>query len=168
MQDNTLVKRTMWAQLIFNTALFLLVAAMCLLIGGLVLNNPPLGQAPGTWPRLKHYLTQNVAETRRNHEFPELELRCYRLSPAQLYARLEHSLELLDWQISERNLQQYTLHAVITSRLFQFQDDLYIELRPASCGTELYIRSQSRVGKGDLAANTRHILTLQEVLARQV
>ncbi|HXH03819.1 MAG TPA: DUF1499 domain-containing protein [Candidatus Competibacteraceae bacterium] len=154
--------------LLVNTVTLFIAALGCLLMGALVINNPPLGDPPGMWVRLRTYLTQNVAETRRDHEFHELELRCYRLPPKALFTRVEHAIHLLDWEVVEIDPRQHTLHAVITTPLFRFKDDLYVRLQVAACGTELHIRSQSRVGRGDLAANTRHILDLLEVLSRQL
>ncbi|MBW2442530.1 MAG: DUF1499 domain-containing protein, partial [Deltaproteobacteria bacterium] len=44
--------------------------------------------------------------------------------------------------------------------LFKFKDDIQIRLNIGDCGTELHIRASSRIGRGDLGANTRHILEL--------
>jgi uncharacterized protein (DUF1499 family) len=138
-----------------------------LAVGGLVLNNPPLYDAPGFGRRLLTYLTTNVAETRRDHPFPELELRCYRLSPTVLFSRIEQAVEALGWEILERNPECHHLHARASTPLLKFQDDLEIRLAVTGRGTEVHVRSSSRVGKGDLGANSRHILDLFQILARQ-
>lgn len=144
----------------------LIAAAGCLIVGAIVLNNPPINDPPGMGWRLWTYLTRNVAETRRHHEFPELELRCYRMSPGRLYERVEHAVNVLDWDVVERRPEAYSLHAVVSTQLLKFKDDVTIELKVADCGTELYVRAASRVGRADLAANTRHILTLHAMLDR--
>lgn len=146
---------------------FLLAAVGCLVVGGLIVNNPPLNDPPGFGERFKTYLTKNVAETRRDHRFPELELPCYPLPPGSLLTRIEHTVALLDWDVEKVDTRDYRLHAVATTPLLHFKDDVEIHLVSASCGTELHVRSSSRVGQGDLGANTRHILDLLETLGRQ-
>jgi hypothetical protein len=74
------------SSLLVNTAFLLIAAFGCLAIGAIVLNNQPLNAPPGFMVRLQKYLTTNIAETRRKHEFPELELRCYPVSPDVLFS----------------------------------------------------------------------------------
>jgi uncharacterized protein (DUF1499 family) len=147
--------------------LLILAGTGSLAVGGLVLNNPPLYDAPGFGRRLLTYLTTNVAETRRDHPFPELELRCYRLPPAVLFSRIEQAVEALGWEILECTSEHYHLHAGVSTPLLKFRDDLEVHLAVTGGGTEVHVRSSSRVGKGDLGANSRHILDLFQILARQ-
>lgn len=144
----------------------LIALAGCLAIGALMLNSVRLGDPPGTGRRLLAYLNTHVAETRRGHEFPELELRCYRMSPAQLYDRVEQAVRVLNWEIVEPGAQAGTLHATVTSQLLRFVDDVHVELRVAACGTELHVRSASRIGRGDFGANARHVMELHMTLDR--
>ena len=153
--------------LIVNTITFLIAGAGCLVVGALVLNNLPLGDPPGLMPRLKAYFSENSAETRRDHPFPELELRCYRTTPQALFPRVEHALQRLAWDIIDSDPHNHHLRAVIETPLLKFKDDIEIQLQLADCGTELHVRAQSRIGRGDLGANTRHILDLYDALARQ-
>ena len=50
----------------------------------------------------------------------------------------------------------------MTTPLWRFQDDVHIRVEPdpATDRAVLLIRSESRVGKGDLGTNTRHVLDL--------
>ena len=157
----------MGTTLLLNTAFLILAAFGCLIIGALMINEAPLFEPPGFANRLRTYLTTNVAETRRNHEFPELELRCYKVTPQALFPRLERAIDVLGWQLVDDAPEQYRLKAVVETQLLKFKDDIDIQLRLADCGTELHIRASSRVGRGDLAANTRHIMALHNVLASQ-
>jgi hypothetical protein len=143
------------------------VILLCLVSGALLANYPPLLAPPGFGERLLTYLTTHTAETRRNHRFPELELPCMPLSSAKLLPRLEEAMQSLNWQIQEIDAPQGRLSAVITTPVLRFNDDLEIHLVPAVSCTELHIRSSSRSGKGDLGANTRHILDLLQALQRQ-
>ena len=154
--------------LLVNTVIFFVAVLGCLTVGALMLNNLPLGDPPGFLRRLWTYFTTNMAETRRDHRFPELELPCVALSPGVLFTRIEHTLEVLNWQIIESDHREYYIHAVVETMLLRFKDDIMIKLEPGRYGTEIHIRSRSRVGRGDLGTNTRHILNLLEMLARQV
>lgn len=152
---------------LINIVLFLLAGIGCLVVGSIVINNPPINDPPGFGIRLRTYLTNNVAETRRNHRFPELELPCYTLPPAPLFSRVERAVMILGWEVMEVDTKHYRLHAVAVTPLLKFKDDIEIQLLSAPCGTELHIRSTSRVGQGDLGANTRHILNLMDVLGQR-
>ena len=158
----------MLAELLINLIVLFIVGMGCLIIGALQLNNLPMAEPPGFKKRIWTYLSSNSAETRRNHTFPELELPCPRMAPGILFARIEHTLDLLDWQIVDSEPQDYRLRAVAKTPLLEVEDDIDIILLPENGYTELHIRSSSRVGRCDLGANTRHILNLLEMLARQV
>lgn len=149
-----------------NTIILVLATLGCLIVGAVILNNPPLYDPPGFFSRMKTYLTSNVAETRRDHEFPELELRCYNVAPDKLFTYLEKAILMLGWQVIESDVQQHRIQAMTETTLLKFKDDIDIQLQLADCGTELHVRSSSRVGRGDFAANTRHILDLMDALAR--
>jgi hypothetical protein len=148
---------------------FLITTAilLCLVGGTLLANHPPLSAPPGFSERLLIYLTTHTAETRRTHRFPELELPCLPLPPAKLLPRLEEAMQSLNWQVQEIDAPQGRLRAVITTPVLRFKDDIEIHLVPAAGCTELHMRSSSRSGKGDLGANTRHILDLLQALQRQ-
>lgn len=56
------------------------------------------------------------------------------------------------------------LQVEVESALFGFVDDLTVFLLPSGSGTQVDVYSASRVGKGDLGANARHIRELIEQL----
>ena len=154
--------------LLINTAVLLLAAFGCLILGALILNDLPLNDEPGLLLRLKKYLTANSAETRRNSPYPELELRRYRMPPQALYERVKFAVELLGWTLADTDPREHRLRAVAESRLFRFKDDIDIRLTPTAAGTELHVRARSRVGRADLGTNTRHVMNLHATLARQL
>lgn len=155
-------------QLLINSIMFLAATLGCLLIGAFMINNPPMNDPPGFYTRLKTYLTTNVAETKLNHPFPELELPRVATAPGLLLTRLELTLEILNWEIIKVDPRNHEIHAVVATPLFKFKDDVLIKLNPTTAGTEIHIRSSSRVGRGDFGANTRHIMDLLAMLQRQV
>ena len=64
-----------------------------------------------------------------------------------------------DWQITYVDPKTRTLEGVSTSKLFHFQDDFVIEVRPGPNGTSLVeMRSKSRDGVGDLGVNYNRIV----------
>lgn len=155
-------------QLLLNLLVFFLTGLSLLIIGALILNELPMKAPPGLLERMRTYLTRNVAQTRRQHRFPELELPVYRMAPGPLFARLERAVEILGWELVESDNQEFHLHAVAESRLWRFRDDVEVRLVAGDHGTEIHIRASSRVGKGDLGTNTRHILNLLRCLDRTI
>jgi uncharacterized protein (DUF1499 family) len=74
--------------------------------------------------------------------------------------------QLPRWEIIESSDDRRELNAVVTTKLFRFKDDVTINVVPEPGGRPaLMIRSTSRVGKGDLGANTRHVLDVYDALA---
>jgi uncharacterized protein (DUF1499 family) len=138
----------------------LLVVAVpgVLLAGGLLLNRPPLIAPPGPWERLKTYLTTNVAETRPDHRFPELRPPLLPATLEEARAAVLAAMEGLGWQ--EVRMGGDALRALVVTPLFRFRDEVTVRLEATGEGTRLHARSASRVGRGDLAANTRHLLDL--------
>ncbi len=142
---------------------FLTVITVGSLLTALVRNNPPWGQPPGFGSRLVTYLNSHVAETHAASEFPELRPRTYPgLLPDHLFGVVDQAATKLGWEVLERNVQRHTLRAVATTPIMRFQDDVGITIVPTDDkrGSVLFVRSESRVGRGDLAANTRHVLDL--------
>ena len=133
-----------------------------LLAGGLWMNNLPWDDPPGMGIRLQTYLESHVAETAEGSPFPELRPRHYpNVSPDQLFAHVERAVAgMPDWTIAARDAKRRRVEAVVSTPLLRFQDDVTINVTAEANGNGavLFLRSQSRIGQGDLGANTRHIL----------
>ncbi len=146
-----------------------LVAVMTVgaLVSSLMGNEARLLGPPGVGARLRTYLSTNVAETSDTSPFPELRPRRYPdLGPEALFARVEEAVRALPRsRIRDRHPHTHWLRAVVRTRVLGHRHDLtvWVEADPAG-GSVLQVRSASRVGRGDLAANTRHILDLYERL----
>jgi uncharacterized protein (DUF1499 family) len=82
-----------------------------------------------------------------------------RLDPTAAFARVtEVAKASPTWQITYSDPATNTLEAVATSKLWHFQDDIVIQVRPAPDGTSLIeMRSKSRDGIGDFGVNARRI-----------
>ena len=136
-----------------------------LLIAGLIANRLPLTDPPGFTTRLSTYLNTHVAETTEDSSFPELRLRRYEAPDGLLFDIVRRAVQGLKWEIIGSDAVAKEIQAVVTTKIWRFKDDVSIEVRPAQpSGSVLRIRSVSRVGKGDLGANTRHVMDLIEAV----
>ena len=70
------------------------------------------------------------------------------------------------WNIDSTNESLHTFEGVATSRIFGFQDDFVVRVRPDGAGSIVDMRSKSRDGKGDLGANAARIRSFLEDLAK--
>jgi uncharacterized protein (DUF1499 family) len=82
-----------------------------------------------------------------------------RLSPADAFARVtEVAKASPTWTITYSDQSKDTLEAVATSKLWHFQDDIVIQIRPTPDGASLIeMRSKSRDGTGDFGVNAKRI-----------
>lgn len=137
----------------------LLAIPFFMIAGGLILNDLPWNDPPGFGKRLATYLNNNDVRTSADSVFPELLPRRYALDTNELKKVIAESVASLEWKIEEPFQQTNKLHAVVMTRLLSFKDDIYITIEQEKAGTQLVnVRSVSRVGKGDLGANTRHVI----------
>ena len=81
------------------------------------------------------------------------------LSPADAFARVtEVAKASPNWTITYTDPATNTFEVVATSKLFHFNDDVVIQVRPSSDGASLIeMRSKSRDGIGDFGVNARRI-----------
>ena len=63
----------------------------------------------------------------------------------------------LGWEIVAAEPQHGRLEATDTSLLFGFTDDIVIRITPHARGSQLDIRSMSRVGRSDVGVNAHRI-----------
>ncbi len=114
---------------------------------------------PGPAARLISYLSLNDRQTAMSPEYPELMTRSYPLTGDQMRQTVIDAFARLNWELIESG--ETTVHAVVTTRLFKYKDDVYVTVEAVSADeSSLQVRSVSRVGRGDLGTNIRHILDL--------
>ncbi|MCZ6526584.1 MAG: DUF1499 domain-containing protein, partial [Gammaproteobacteria bacterium] len=71
--------------------------------------------------------------------------------------------------IIEKDTTEHSWHALVTTPLWKYKDDITIRLTPqTNNATSVYVRSQSRTGKGDLGTNTRHVMDFYQALEIQM
>lgn len=134
-------------------------------VGTMLFNRAPLWKPPGPWTRMATYLVTNVAETSDQAVRPELRTPSYTVAPATLYRAVREAMERLGWRLVEQDPAAGRLASVVRTPLWHFRDDVTVTiLEPPGGGSALYVRSASRVGRGDLAANTRHVRDLLDAV----
>ncbi len=150
---------------LLQVVFFLAVVWASLLAAGLISNDLPWSDPPGMGSRLMTYLSTNVAETTPDTAFPELRPRTYAAPAALMFDVARRAAAALHWELSTVDPEARKIEAVVTTRIIKFKDDVTIWVK--ADGEErstLFARSASRVGKGDLGANTRHIMNLFEAV----
>jgi uncharacterized protein (DUF1499 family) len=150
---------------LLQVVFFLVLLGIALIAAGIIANRLPLTEPPGLLTRLSTYLNTNVAETQEHSLFAELRLHRYEAPPELLFDVARRAAQNLKWEITVLDASKKEIQAVVTTKVWGFKDDVTVQIQPAQpSGNWLWIRSASRVGKGDLGANTRHVLDLiQEV-----
>jgi uncharacterized protein (DUF1499 family) len=88
------------------------------------------------------------------------------LPPAEAYTRAQQlAASMPSWTVTDGDPNAGTIEAVATTRLFGFQDDIAIRVRPDGAnGSRVDVRSKSRDGKGDLGTNAARIRTYVSAL----
>ena len=111
------------------------------------------------------YLTSNVAETTKDSEFPELRPQTYAAPAALMFDVARRSAQGLKWELTTVDTEARKIEAVVTTKIIGFKDDvtIWVEAESEDRST-VYARSASRVGKGDLGANTRYLMNFQETV----
>lgn len=126
-----------------------------------------LTDAPGLKARLGDFFRYNTVETSDNHRYPELLTPDYATSSEQLKEAILESISNLGWELQEDNGDK--LHVIISSAMVNFKDDMHIQLiADGADKTKLKIRSSSRVGRADFAANLSHVVKLKKQLEQRL
>ena len=142
----------------------LLVLLLCLsgtLFFTLYKNDANLFQAPGFTQRLSVFLSSNTAATKDDHEFEELRTPVYKMSAEALYKRVILAGSKLGWQVAASDSDNQNANFVVLSPVFLYKDDVFVQVKFIDIDkSSLCIKSSSRKGRADLAANAGHIQVL--------
>jgi uncharacterized protein (DUF1499 family) len=119
------------------------------------------GLAVTAWPRI------NSVETGQTPEYPDLQPREYRQSEQAVAEAVRSAIEGLPrWRLvgSGRGPGGTAIHAVATTPVLGFEDDVTIRIRRKDGKTRLSVKSASQVGKWDFGQNARNIRKLLAAL----
>lgn len=157
------------ASIAVRITLVLALLPVIFVVASLAWNRPPLFDPPGFQTRLKTYFTTHVAETRENHPFPELRPRTFDIAPEILFRLTLDTVSRRGWIHSSLGSTPHALSAVVTTPLWRFKDDVEIRVLTSHADQSfLYVRSESRQGKGDLGANLGRVMGLVTEIEERV
>ncbi len=143
-----------------------IIAFVMILVVGLVFftlqrNGANLFQEPGFAKRLSTFLSTNVAETSDDNPLPELRTPVFSVNAEKLYQRVLYVAAESGWSVLANDRDNQDANFVVRSPIFLFEDDVYIQVKFINMNeSSLYVRSSSRTGKADFAANSGHIQAL--------
>lgn len=116
------------------------------------------------WPRVSD------VETGRSPEYPELQVKEYRASPAAVAKAAERAIASLPrWRLvgSGRGPAGTALQAE-AGTVLQLRYDVTVRITSRGGLTQVSVRSESRVGSLDLGQNARNIRSFLEALDREL
>jgi uncharacterized protein (DUF1499 family) len=94
--------------------------------------------------------------------YPDLQTLHSALSAEEAFNRSLQVAQDLGWDIYLQDHRTGVIEAVDTTRIMAFKDDVIIRVRSSAQGSQLDLRSVSRVGEGDIGANTKRIRAFLE------
>jgi uncharacterized protein (DUF1499 family) len=124
-------------------------------------DNPPefehAAEIPANRGRDMKYDKQKFA-ARQSAGYPDLAPLKMPTDPSATFAKVEATAkEIPSWEITTEYPNTHSLEGVATSRLFHFNDDFVIQVRPDGAGSVIEMRSKSRDGIGDFGMNYKRI-----------
>lgn len=122
--------------------------------------NPPtfvaLAEARKAAPNGLDYKGAEIAEQQRK-AYPDVAPMASRLPPPELFMKAEEAARTAGWDIAAADLRAGRIEATTTSLIYGFKDDIVIRITPAGDGSQLDIRSMSRMGLSDVGMNAKRI-----------
>ncbi|MEZ4370756.1 MAG: DUF1499 domain-containing protein [Polyangiaceae bacterium] len=127
-----------------------------------------LTQGAGGLKPLSVWPIINDVATGETSEYPDIKPQRFNRPPEQVLEAAGGAVRSLpNWNVESQSDGE--LHAIRTTRLFRFKDDIWLRVSKTDDGwTEVWIRSKSRVGKGDFGQNARNIRELQAALSSRL
>ncbi len=141
--------------------LFVIVLILILTSFTLYRNNANLFQAPGIGQRLSIFMKTNTAETSDDHVLEELRTPVFGIGAESLQKHVMKAALRLRWDVVSHDTENQSMNMIVRSPVLLFEDDVFVQVQFIDINkSSLFIRSSSRKGKGDFAANSGHIQTL--------
>ncbi|MGY0797513.1 DUF1499 domain-containing protein [Lysobacter sp. A286] len=98
--------------------------------------------------------------------YPDLDTRHLGVPPADAFQRALSTARSMDWEIVAADPASGRIEATATTLWFGFKDDVVIRVEPevTGSGSQVDVRSVSRVGKSDAGTNAKRIRAYLELL----
>lgn len=118
-------------------------------------------------PNPTAYPGEETAEQQRE-AYPDIETLKLEHPPETVLDMAVTTSQAMGWALVSVDAAEGRIEATDTTRWFGFKDDVVIRIRATPEGSELDIRSKSRLGQSDVGANAARIRTFQEELTRRL
>ncbi|WP_287817903.1 DUF1499 domain-containing protein [Idiomarina sp.] len=102
------------------------------------------------------YAGEDTAKQQRK-AYPELTTYESLESPDELFSAALLAVDKMGWELVDSSETEGRIEATATTTWFGFKDDVVIRIRATADGSELDIRSKSRVGRSDVGKNAERI-----------
>jgi len=100
----------------------------------------------------------NANAARQREAYPDLAPLVRADAPESAYAAaLAAAKRMPRWDVVSADAAARAIEAVATTGLMRFKDDVVVEVRAKGTGSEVHVRSRSRLGKSDFGANAARI-----------
>jgi len=96
--------------------------------------------------------------------YPDLKPIIIEQAQPAVFAKALETAELMGWEVVAFDQAEGRIEAVAVTSFVGFRDDVVIRAISLGDGTVVDIRSKSRMGKGDMGANTKRIRAWRELL----
>lgn len=111
------------------------------------------------------WLVTNDITTGRHPGYPDLQDRWYAAPPDRALTVAEAAARGLPrWRVVSVDSVAHEVHVAVRTAVGGFTDDLVIRIAPAGARSRVTVRSRSRMGRGDLGENARHIRAIQRAM----
>ena len=122
--------------------------------------NPPtfvaLADARKAAPNGLEYKGAEIAD-KQKQAYPDITPLVSKLPPNELFAKAEEIARASNWDIAATDATQGRIEATQTTLLYGFKDDVVIRITTKDGGSQLDMRSMSRVGQSDVGVNAKRI-----------
>ena len=89
--------------------------------------------------------------------FPDIKPLHLPIPPAEAFKKALNSVQTMKWSLVDSSETEGRIEAFDTTFWFGFKDDVVIRIQPEGNGSLVDIRSDSRVGGGDLGTNAKRV-----------
>lgn len=110
------------------------------------------------------YAGESIALLQRE-AFPHIKPIITELSPKESHTQALLAIDKLNWVLVVDDAATGIIEAYDKSSIFGFIDDVSIRIRPVNSGSQIDLRSVSRVGEGDLGANAARIHQFSKIFS---